>query len=62
MADTPGEHSKDAETGKEGDKLPPTTGATLSKQDTENIIKGIMKRLTEGKGGPPSDPTKKTGK
>ena len=58
MTDKPGEHSKDAETGKEGVEHPPTTGATLSKQDTENIIEGIMKRLTEGKGGPPSDPTK----
>ena len=58
MADKPGEHSKDTETDKEGIEHPPTTGATLSKQDTENIIEGIMKRLTEGKGGPPSDPTK----
>lgn len=58
MADKEGEHSKDAPPSKTDDGKVPDTGATLSKQDTENIIDGLMKRLAGSKDALPTDPSK----
>ena len=58
MADKEGEHSKDPGPSKSDDGKASETGATLSKQETENIIDGLMKRLAGNKGGLPTDPSK----
>ena len=58
MADEQGEHPKDSGSSKTINGKASETGATLSKQDTENIIDGLTKRLAGNNGGLPTDPTK----
>ena len=52
-----GEHSKDADAGKTDDSAVADAGTTHSKQHTENIIEGLLKRLS-GSLSYPKDPPK----